>query len=439
LSRSSVGLGESHLRGGAGDLAVEVGLHHGLLLLLQGLFDQGAGDQHLDHVAAVAIEAHRLHVLDQHRLTVDEGGHAGPGGRLRGIVHHVLDAGRILELFEDLARCLAALPLPQFLGEVRTNLVELRPRWWQMPLALDHDELIGHLDDLGDAAFLKGERGLVECRIAGVEADRLHPAIRAGATDVDGMLAGEGSELFGSGEGLLPHGIGVLPTTAGDDPRLHGGAEPILEGLLKFLGRRLDRAAGDAAEGEHRPDDVVGVLLGRDPSLLLDHLQPLVAGHAEAACHRVDLGAHVLRRDRDPLLLAGLFDDASIDERLQNTAPMATEAFRRQLVGGDLDAVDDGDRLAARVRRRRGLGWRGVRFEAAGHHSPADPHTDDHRRRRDLARNDPPRRVETHDCPPWMPHPTGSFRPRHCGDRQSAGDDQAEHQSPRVDGRTGVA
>ena len=108
----AVGLREAHLRGRAGDLSVEVGLRHGLLLLLQGLLDQRPRHQHLHHVAAVPLEADRLHLLERHRLAVDEGGHSGPGPRLHRIVHHVFDGGRILEFLEDLAGCLAALPLP---------------------------------------------------------------------------------------------------------------------------------------------------------------------------------------------------------------------------------------------------------------------------------------------------------------------------------------
>ena len=75
-----------------------------------------------------------------------------------------------------------------------------------------------------------------------MEPDRLHPAVGAGAADVDGMLAGEGSELVGGRQGLGPNRFGLLPCAAGDDPRLHGRAEPVFEGFLEFLGRWLDGA-----------------------------------------------------------------------------------------------------------------------------------------------------------------------------------------------------
>ena len=347
----AVGLREAHLRGRAGDLSVEVGLGHGLLLLLQGLLDQRPRHQHLHHVAAVPFEANRLHLLERHRLAVDEGGHSGPGTRLRRIVHDVFDGGCILKFLEDLARCLAALPLAQLLGQVRPDLVELRARRRQVAFALDHNELVGHLDDLGDSPVLEREGGAVELRIARVQPDWLHPAVGAGAADVDGMLAGEGSELVGGGKGLGPNRFGLLPCAAGDDPRLHGRAEPVFEGLLEFLGRRLNGAAGEAAEREHRPDDIVGVLLGRDPALLLDHLQPLVARHAEPPGHRVDFGTHVLRRDRGALPLAGLLDDAPVDECLQHAAAVAPKTLRRELIGGDVDPVDDRDRLGSRGHR----------------------------------------------------------------------------------------
>ena len=200
----AVVLRESHLCRRPGDLGVEVGLRHPVLLLLQGLVNERAGDEDLEDLAAVPIEAHLLDVFHGDRLPIDQRGDARPCGRLRRIVEHVVDGRRVLQFLENLARGLATLPLSQFLGQLRADLLEGRPGRRQMAFALDHDELVGHLHHVGDLPRLEREGCPVEQRITGVQADRLHPAVGAGAADVDRALAGDRAELVGGLERLLP-------------------------------------------------------------------------------------------------------------------------------------------------------------------------------------------------------------------------------------------
>ena len=388
-----------------------------MLLLLQGLINERAGDEDLKDLAAVPVEAHLLDVVHGDRLPVDQRSDTRPRGRLRRIVEHVVDGRRVLQFLENLARSLATLSLSQFLRQLRADLLEGRPGRRQMAFALDHDELISHLHHVGDLPWLEREGCPVELRITGVQADRLHPAVGAGATDVDRTLTGDRTELVGGLERLLPQGVGLRSRPRDDDPRLHGRTKPVLVGLLQLLSRGFDRAAGETAEREHRPDDVVGVLLGRDAPLLLDHLQPLIAGHAEPTGHRVDFAADILGRHRQPVLLAGLLDDPSVDEGLEDGSPVATEAVGGQVVRGDLDAVDDGHRLGSWSDGRRGgggSGRRGPGFEAAGEQSPAHAHGYDRRCGTNLADIAPVDPLKTHVSPPWRSWTAGLLpdRPR---------------------------
>lgn len=191
----AVGAAESHRLGAAGDLRVDVGLRDRELALGEGLPEERAGDQDLEHVEAVAVEAGLPHALNRHRDAVDQRGDAGHRRGPGGIVDHVLDPRRLLQPAEHPLRGLAAGALPQLLEEPRPDLVEGHAGGRQVPLALDDDELVGDLDDRRDPPDGQPEGHGFEARFAGVAADRLHPPVGAGAADVDGVLPGQGAEI----------------------------------------------------------------------------------------------------------------------------------------------------------------------------------------------------------------------------------------------------
>jgi len=240
------------------------------------------------------LEAHRPHLLERDRLAVDQRRHARAGRRLGGIVEHVLDRGGVLEPAKHLARRLAALGVAQVGGQVLPHVVELHARGRQMTLALDDDELVGHLDHRRDLAGLEREGGVVELRLSRVQPDRLHPAVGAGTADVHGVAAGEAGKVVRGGHRPGPQVVGFLAGAGDDDPGLHGGAELLLVRLLNLLGRGLGGAGRQPPQGEHRPHDVVGVLPRRNAPLPLDQLHVLVLRHVEPPRHGVDLGVDVL-------------------------------------------------------------------------------------------------------------------------------------------------
>ena len=92
------------------------------------------------------IEACLTNAVDADRRPVDERRHSRKRGRAGRVVHHVLDLGSLLEATEHRGRRLPALPLAQFLGEPWTDIVEGHVGRREMPLALEDDELVGHLD-----------------------------------------------------------------------------------------------------------------------------------------------------------------------------------------------------------------------------------------------------------------------------------------------------
>jgi len=179
---------EAHREGGAGHLGVEIRLHDRLLLPGQGLPDERAGDEDLDHLAAVAGDHGVADLREADRLAVDQRRHVGHDAG--AVVEDVLDPARLLEATEDVGRGLPALALPQLGGELRPGLLQRHVGGRQTALTLDHDELVGNLHDRGDFTRLQSEGGGVEGGVARVQADRLNPAISAGAADIDRVLAG---------------------------------------------------------------------------------------------------------------------------------------------------------------------------------------------------------------------------------------------------------
>ena len=225
-----------------------------------------------------------------------------------------------------------------------------------------------------------------------MESNRLHPAVGAGAAHVHGILAGQRSKLVGGRDRLDPELLRLVTGTRGDDPGLDGRTEAGLVGGADLLGARLAGVAGEDSQGEHRPDDVSGVLLGLDAPLLFNQFQPLVGGHAETLGHGVNLCRDVGGGDGDSRLAAGLLDQGPVDERLERGCAVACQALGRQVIGGDLHAVDQGQRPGSSGRRghRFGPGGRGIGGGATGPGAPHKREGDDQRRRHDLSNKSRP-------------------------------------------------
>jgi hypothetical protein len=105
---------------------------------------------------------------------------------------------------------------------------------------------------------------------------------------------------------------------------------------------------GQPPQREHRPDEVIGVLLRLDPPLLADQFDPLIARHVEPPRHGVDLGVDVGRRHRDLVSPTGLLDDRAIDECLEHRFAVAADTLGDELFAGDLDAIDQRHRRRLR-------------------------------------------------------------------------------------------
>ena len=144
-----------------------------------------------------------------------------------------------------------------------------------------------------------------------------------------------------------------------DQPRFHRFAVFRFESVFDFLLGRLDLIGGHFLQGQHRPNDVVGILLGGDVPFLLDHLDPLVGRNAEFLRQPIDLVADFLARDGDIPLVAILDDQILVEHRVQNFAAIMSQAFLSKLLPADCVAVhlsDDLQLLRLRDDRRRGFG-----------------------------------------------------------------------------------
>ena len=394
----AIRLAKAHRFSSPGNLSIDVGLGHSPLLTGEGLLDQSTGDQDLQHVATMPFDADRLHGLDLDRLAVDAGCHPGAGGRLGRVVHHVFHRRGILKAAEYLARGRSALSLAKFLEQPRPHVLKRRIGRWQSILTLDDDELVGHLHDRRDVARPQRKHRPLEPLVAGVPADGLHPAVGARAAHVDGMLPCQPAEIVRGGERLHPQFLRLFLGAGNDDPGLDRLAVLALECLLQLFRRRLDAGMGQPPQGEHRPDNVFGILPWRDAAFLFDETDPLVSGHAEPLRHGVDLGIDILWRDDDALPAAGLLDDLAIHRRLQDGVAVAAQALGSQLGLRDLRPIDHRHDLIGGgtchgvfrrgifTRRGRGTQWRlGVGLRRSRETSPEQADRDHKHRATNLA------------------------------------------------------
>ena len=384
----AVWLAKPHGQRGADHLAIEVGLRHLLLAAIEGLLEEDARDENFQNIGTMAVEACFPHPLQVDRLAVDKRCHARARHALVGVVHDIFHRGGVLQAAEQFAGGRPALPFANLFQECPTHIGQLHICRWQVPLALDQDELVGHLHHFGDISGGEPEGNRLKPRLAGVSPNRLHPAVGAGAADIDGMLSGQGAKLIRCQQGLCPQADSLLLRSNDEDAGLDGGAELIVVGCQNVFLIRLDAGMGQPAQGHHRPHNLFGILPGGDASLPFDQIDPLVSGNIESPRHGVDFRIDILGRHGHPLPQAGLFDNFFVDERFENSRAVAAEALVSQLLLTDLCAVDHRHQLAggrglcltasngwlsaAIWHRRKRLGRRGGRVGTATH--PNQPH-----------------------------------------------------------------
>ena len=142
----AVGPAEAHRLGAARHLRLDVGLRDADLVFRHRLREEGAGDEDLENIQTVPVEARLADTVDAHRCAVDQRRHPRQRRRPGGIVHDVVDLRPLLEAAENRGGGLPALPLVELLGEPRADIVERHVGRGEMPLAFDDDELVGHLD-----------------------------------------------------------------------------------------------------------------------------------------------------------------------------------------------------------------------------------------------------------------------------------------------------
>ena len=336
----AIRLAEAHGLCRPGNLGIDVGLRNGTLLTAEGLLDQSPGDQDLEHVSTVPLDARGLNSLDLDGLAVDASRHSGTGGSFRRVIHHVFHSRGILEGPEYLARGRPALAFAEVLEKAGPHVLELHVGRRQSIFTLDDDELVGHLHHRRNVARPQCEHRPLEPRVAGMMADRLHPAVCTGTPHVNGMLPSQPPEVVGGGQRLHPQLLRLFLGAGHDDPGLDRLTKLVVERLLHLRGRRFDAGMGQPTQGEHRPDDVFGILPGRDSAFLFDETDPFVSGHAEPLRHGIDLGIDVLWCDGNALPATGLRDDFAIDHHFQDGIAVAAQALGSQLGVRDFSSVD---------------------------------------------------------------------------------------------------
>ena len=215
-------------------------------------------------------------------------------------------------------------------------------RSWQPAFALDDDELIGHLDHRRDLARLR---------------------LKAAAVEGRHRRSGAGSAAPSRWRWRWPH----RPSAAGPRPPNSSGAaiarrrtfsassrvrETMIRALTagpnrvltpaESLPRSARRRRGPADAGPASARRCLGRYCDAAmPRSLLDQFEPLLLWHLNRLAI-VSISASTSGAvTAIPVLLAGLLDDAAVDERLEHGVAMAGNALDGQLLRGDLSAVDE--------------------------------------------------------------------------------------------------
>ena len=111
---------------------------------------------------------------------------------------------------------------------------------------------------------------------------------------------------------------------------------------MQFLAADGQPFAGQSSEGQGGPDDVVGILFGRDVSLLFEEFQPLVDGDVESLGHALDFGVHVGAGHGNSLPPALFHDQQSVDHAFEHLFAAVAETIAGEVVAGDALGVHGG-------------------------------------------------------------------------------------------------
>ena len=170
----------------------------------------------------------------------------------------------------------------------------------QQPLALQDHVLPAGVNHRRDLAVGHVEHRVLDLLVAAVLADRVDQPLGAGAGGVFGVVLGQIAELVGVGRRLGLQFLGLLQLLTAISRARTASPYSVSNSLTNSVVRDGEPLAGQLPQRQGGPNDVVGILLGRDVPLLLEHLQPLVDGNAEPLRHALDLGVHFGPRDADP-------------------------------------------------------------------------------------------------------------------------------------------
>ena len=171
-------------------------------------------------------------------------------------------------------------------------------------------------------------------------ADGLDQALHTRTGRIDRKLLGKVAEVGRIGHGKCLGLAGALLRRADDDAGLDRRTVFHLEGVGQLLLRYLQLFARQLPQGEARPDDVVGVLVGLDAAFLLEHFQPLRNGQLEARGQLLDFLIHLAAADRDAEAMAFGEDQKLVDHRLQHVLAVMDAALGGQFVAADCMTVD---------------------------------------------------------------------------------------------------
>ena len=247
----------------------------------------------------------------------------------------------------------ALLQLTKYVGARRTQLL-LANRFHQpilhlgdihfgrrQPLfAFQDDILVADLDHRRYLACLHGKCRILDRALADEMMDRLNQPPGACTVGIDRIFTGQDRKLAWLGGCPLQHFASDLRIFHDDHPDLDRFAILALEGLLDFVRGGLYPIGCHFPQRQCRPNDVGGILLGRNVSLLLQHLDPLVGRNIEFPRHPLDLLVHLLLGHGHVHLLTILEDQILVDHRFQNVFAVMIETFLSQLLPADVFEID---------------------------------------------------------------------------------------------------
>ena len=248
----------------------------------------------------------------------------------------------VLQLAEDVLGDSAHLAVAEDFLQLRGNPLEAHVAGLDQPFPLQDHVLSAGVDHRRDLAVGHAEHHVFDLLVAAVPADRVDHPFQAGAGGVLGVDLGEVAELLRLGRRLGLQLLRLLRIADGDQPDAHHLAVLRLEFLDQLLAADGQPFSRQLPQRQRRPDDVVGVLFGRDVSLLLEQFQPLVDGDVESLGHALDFRVHLGARHGNPLPLALLHDQQLVDHAFEHLFAAVPEALAGEVVAGDALGVHGG-------------------------------------------------------------------------------------------------